>query len=158
MVVMVVVSDKNSVSQSAVQFVATENKNVICYHGSTIEKIDDPNFHKAHDAYFAFQVEYSDFLLNTSPDKKAMYGVKHDKFRDLHSAFDNENSEILKDPELAKYMFARALDDYNRSKKMVVTDVQIRKTGLVTKSIVKVRTELVWIIYYGVYCQAVKAN
>jgi hypothetical protein len=62
-VVMVVVSDKNSVSQSAVQFVATENKNVICYHGSTIEKIDDPNFHKAHDEYFAFQVKYSDFLL-----------------------------------------------------------------------------------------------
>lgn len=43
---------KTSVSRAAA--VAIQNTDLVCYHGCTVEKSNDPNIHKVLDAYLEF--------------------------------------------------------------------------------------------------------
>jgi hypothetical protein len=80
-----------------------------------VEKINDPHFHKVHEAYFALKREYTQYL-QSSPDGK----TKYDIWVRLHHVFAQVHGEILKDPEFATYVFGSALMGYNRNKKMIM--------------------------------------
>jgi hypothetical protein len=68
-------SGKKTVSRAAAAAAvaaAIQNDDLVCYHGnSTVEKKNDPNFHKVHGAYFALKREYTQYL-QSSPDGKIL--------------------------------------------------------------------------------------
>ena len=94
---------KTSVSRAAAAAAAAalaiQNTDLVCYHGCTVEKSNDPNIHKVLDAYLEFGKEYGQFL-QSDPDGETKYGT----YCRLHSAFYQEHEEILKDPEFATYI------------------------------------------------------